>query len=81
MWLFETICPKCLKLNNRYWVTTIQSHHTVVDCLGVTCECSFGYVAIADQLKCLACPECDWKKRGYRIMVINTYDIIDNWKK
>ena len=77
MWLFETICPKCLKLNNRYWVTTIQSHHTVVDCLGVTCgECMYQYIAVNDQVKCLSCHECSWKRRGFKVMVINQFEVI-----
>jgi hypothetical protein len=78
-WLFETICPKCLKANRRYWQTVPVHDHPIPDCLGVTCECLFEYIAINDQLKCLSCSECAWKLRGYRIMVINTYEVVDNW--
>ena len=77
-WQFETICPKCLKLNPRYCipVTWTAGHPDIPICLGVTCECGNEYIAVADQVKCLACKECTWKIRGYEIMVINQYVVV-----
>jgi hypothetical protein len=76
MWLFETICPKCLKLNPRYSVPVHDQ--SLPTCLGVTCECSFEYIAIANQVKCLSCPECTWELRGFKVMVINQYEVVSN---
>lgn len=80
-WLFETICPKCLKGNSRYWLSPHQSHpfpQGQPECLGVTCECGFGYIAVNNQVDCLGCQHCIWSvDRGFTVKVINTYEVVE----
>jgi hypothetical protein len=76
-WIFETKCPKCGLVNKRYhnpW----DDGYTLVEvpsCLGVTCECLYEYIAVADPVACIGCAECTWYVRGFLVKVLDPREV------
>ena len=70
MWLFTTKCPFCRHTNERYSVLVHDQSHP--DCLGITCNCGYTYVAVSNAVKCIGCGRCIWvEDHGFHIKVLN----------